>query len=222
MANIEKFNQLSGYAFENGIRVHMDSIRAYKDNSFATAYHLALLASEEIGKAMMLEEYYWQYHANGWSEEDPWTNKFLVSIFSAHKAKQGWFGRRADDFFSSHPRLMMEGAGEDAKQNSTYVGLTKKGKKVDLNGKMIIPRLYAQPGKAKKQITLNNDFLSVYTSGFLRGINSTDSYYIAENLDKDYLDLYLKEWVFMGRQATKILKNHEKYPFVENPLEDWE
>lgn len=231
MANVEKFNQLAGYAFENGIRFHLDSIYAYKNGSYATAYHLALLASEEIGKALMLEEYYFQHYFNGWSEEDPHIKKFLESIFSVHKAKQRWFGRMANDFLNDHTHLkpasklirsMMEGVAEDAKQNSTYVGLTKKGKRVDLNGKMIIPRFFAQPEKAKKQITLNNDFLSVYTSGFLRGVYGTDSYYIATNLEKDYLDLYLNEWDFKGRLATRILKDHEKVPLVKNPLSDWD
>ena len=231
MANIEKFNQLAGYAFENGIRFHLDSIHAYKNGSYATAYHLALLASEEVGKALMLEEYYFQHYFNGWNEGNPYIKKFLESIFSMHKAKQRWFGRLANDFLNDHAplkpaskliRSMMEGVAEDAKQNSTYVGLTKKSKRVDLNGKMIIPRLFAQPEKAKKQITLNNDFLSVYTSGFLRGVYGTDSYYIATNLEKDYLDLYLSEWDFKGRLAARILKDHEKVPFVENPLSDWD
>lgn len=229
-ANVEKFNKLAGYAFENGIRFHLDSINSYKNDSYATAYHLALIASEEIGKALMLEEYYFQHYFNGWNERDPYVKKFLESVFSVHRAKQRWFGEMANDFLNDHMhlkpvskliRLMIEGAVEDIKQNSTYVGLTKKGKKVDLNGKMIVPRLFAQPEKVKKQITLNNDFLSVYTSGFLRGIYSIDSYYIAKNLEKDCLELYLKKWRFKGCLAEKVLKDHEKVPFVENPLGDW-
>jgi len=231
VANVEKFNQLAGYAFENGIRFHLDSVQAYKNDSYATAYHLALIASEEIGKALMLEEYYFQHFFNGWDEKDPHIKKFLESIFSAHRTKQKWFGRMANDFLSDHPPLkpasvlvqsMMEGVMEEVKQNTTYVGLTKKGKKVDLNGKMVVPRLFAQPEKARKQITLNNDFMAVYTSGFLRGMYGTDSYYIAINLEKGYLDTYLSEWEFKGRLAAKILKEHEGTPYKKRPLEDWD
>lgn len=128
----------------------------------------------------MLEEYYFQHYFNGWNEGDPHIKKFLESIFSVHKAKQRWFGRMANDFLNDHAHLkpasmlirsMMEGVAEDAKQNSTYVGLTKKGKRVDLNGKMIIPRLFAQPEKAKKtDYTKQRLLVSVYKWFLKRGV----------------------------------------------------
>lgn len=231
MANIEKFDTLAGYAFENALRYHSDSINCYENHSFATAYQLSLLASEEFGKAIMLNEYVWQYRMNGWREKDPMTKKWLESIFTAHTVKHSWFARSANDFLNDHPglikaspiiRSLFDGTAEEEKQRSTYVGLTKKGKKVDLNGKMSVPRFFAQPVKSEKQITLNNDFLVVYTSGFLRGIYGVDSYAMAQEMTRDYLEQFLEAWTRRGRVAKKLLTEHEAIPFVKNPLMDWE
>lgn len=231
MATLEKFDRLSGYAFENALRYHLDSISCYERQSFATAYQLSIIASEELGKAIMLQEYVWQHEANGWNEGDPQTKKWLESIFTAHTVKHGWFARFANDFLNNHPglkktspiiRSLFDGIAEENKQKSTYVGLTKKGKKVDLKGKIIVPRLFAKPIKSENQITLNNDFLVVYISGFLRGIYSTDSYSMAQELTLDCLVLLLNSWKSRGRVASKLLKDHETIAFSKNPLADWE
>lgn len=231
MAAIEKFDRLAGYAFENALRFHIDSIEAYENNSFATAYQLSIIASEELGKAIMLQEYVWQHFANGWRDTEPMTKKWLESIFTAHTIKQGWFARFANDFLNDHPylkkaspiiRSLFDGITEEEKQKSTYVGLTKNGRKVNLNGKIIVPRLFAQPVRSERQITLNNDFLVVYISGFLRGTYSTDSYAMAQEMTKEYLELLLESWTKRGPVAKKLLKEHEANPFLDNPLSDWE
>ena len=231
MASTEKFDRLSGYAFENALRLHVDSIRAYENESYATAYQLSIIASEELGKAIMLQEYVWQYTANEWRDKDPITTQWLKSIFTAHAVKHQWFAGSANDFLNERPffkkaspiiNAMLSGVAEEEKQKSTYVGLTKTGKKVNLNGKIIIPRLFAQPIKSETQITLNNDYLVVYISGFIRGIYSTDSYAMAQEMTKDNLDLLLGIWDKRGRAAKKLLKEHEKHSVLKNPLADWE
>lgn len=103
----------------------------------------------------------------------------------------------------------------------TFVGLTKKGKKVDINGKMVIPRLFAQPEKSRKQITLNSDFLRVYINGFLRGAYSTDSYGMASQMDKDTFDILKDNWDYQGSLATKVLKQLGVNKYLKDPLYEW-
>lgn len=231
MASIEKFDRLSGYAFDNALRLHIDSIRAYENESYATAYQLSIIASEELGKAIMLQEYVWQHMANGWRDKDLMTMQWLKSIFTVHTVKHRWFAGSANDFLNERPffkktspiiNSMLSGVAEEEKQKSTYVGLTKTGKKVNLNGKIIVPRLFAQPNKAETQITLNNDYLVVYISGFIRGMYNTDSYAMAQEMTQEYLDLLLEIWDKRGRVAQKLLKEHEKHSVLKNPLADWE
>lgn len=231
MASVSKFEELAGYALENGIRLHLDSIEAYRRESYATAYQLSIIASEEIGKSFMLEDYVFNSWANGWSDNDQHTRKYLTDIFSAHATKQRVFAYHVNGFLRRHPLMrnasslikpLFLGKGEEDKQNSTFVGLTKKGKKVDINGKMIIPRLFAQPDKSKKQITLTSDFLKVYIDGFLRGIYSTDSYSMACQMDKDTFDILKNNWEYQGSIAVKILKSQQDNKYLENPLYNWD
>jgi AbiV family abortive infection protein len=231
MASLSKFEELAGMAFENALRLHVDSIRAFEEESFATAYQLSITASEEIGKALLLEEYVWQVSIHQWNEKDEFAQKYLQSIFSSHKAKQRKFAYFANDFLrrnsfknaSSLINPLTKGIGETEKQNSTFVGLTRlKNGKVNLNGKIVTPRLFAQPDKAEKQITLNSDFLVVYISGFIRGIYGTDSYSIAQHMSQDNLDILEALWLKHGLLAKHILALHQKHSVLKNPLADWE
>lgn len=228
MASTAKFEELAGLAFENAIRLHIDATEAYKRESFATAYQLAITASEEIGKSLLLEEYVFQTMLNGWNATTK--KEFLSGIFNNHRSKQKVFAAHANMFLRRHKLRnastiitpLMRGIGEQDKQDSTYVGLTRDQRgKVNLNGKIILPRLFAQPLKAKRQITLNNDFLLVYIDGFLRGIYSTDSYSIACLMEEDTLEILNDSWTDRSRLAAQILKEHERHQKVEDPLADW-
>ncbi len=229
MASLSKFEELAGHAFENGLRLHQDSIDAYNRHSFATAYQLAITASEELGKAFLIEEYIWNVWVNNWDEVS--MRKFLLDIFRIHQAKQMFFARHANEFLARHGlrsaspliKSFYDGKGESDKQNSTFVGLTRtKTGKIDLNGRIVLPRVFAQPHKAEKQITLNNDFLLVYIDGFLRGIYSVDLYSIAINMSDDYYSLLNETWDKRSNLAKRILTSHTKVNRVKNPLSDWE
>lgn len=230
MSSINKYFKLAGDAFENALRLHFDSIYIYKHGSYPTAYQLALLASEELGKALLLNEYCWQYYANGWRENDGYTGPYLKSIFSDHLHKQKYFAYMANDFINKNPYFnkksalifsLESGLGEKAKQRSTFVGLLKDGRKVNLDAKTTTPLKFATLEKAKKQITLNNDFLTVYTDGFLRGTYSVDVYGIAVLMNINLIQRLGSEWEIGGRDAKGILAKLRKNPYVENPLEDW-
>lgn len=228
MASTSKFEVLAGLAFENGLRLHVDSTRAYNENSFATAYQLSITASEEIGKAVLLEDYVYNTWANGWNDID--MRNFLLNIFSNHRTKQRVFARHANEFLQRHSlrnasaliNPLLKGVGERDKQDSTYVGLTRtKAGKVDLNGKIVLPRIFAKPSKSKNQITLNSDFLIVYISGFLRGLYGTDCFSIAYQMDQDNLEILEGSWAIRGRLASQILKEHAKHRKLKDPLSDW-
>lgn len=228
MASVAKFEEMAGWAFENGIRLHSDATAAYDRQSYATAYQLSLIASEEIGKAILLEDYVWNSWVNGWDDKN--SKDYLLNIFSSHRTKQRVFARHANEFLQRHSARnasalitpLVKGLGERDKQDSTYVGLTRtKSGKLDINGRIILPRLFAQPAKAKSQITLNSDFLIVYISGFLRGIYGTDCYSMAVIMDKDTLEILEDIWKVRGALAKQILKEHKKHKFVKDPLADW-
>ena len=222
---------MAGDALDNALRLHFDSIILYEAGSHASAYQLSLLCSEELGKALLLQEYCWQYYANNWREDKELTESYLKNIFSNHLRKQKYFAYMANDFINKNPLLtkkssiiysLANGLGEAEKQRSTYVGLIKKGKKIDLKAKTTIPRTFAKPMKAMKQITLNNDFIAVYTSGFIRAVFGVDVYSMAVQMDKVLLERLTNSWKFTGKEAAKILKELNELEILANPLGDWE
>ena len=231
MSSIDKYYKLAGDAFQNVLRLHFDSIQMYELGSYPTAYQLSLLASEELGKALLLHEYCWQYYANGWRENDEYDRPYLVSIFSNHLHKQKYFAYMANDFLNNNPYLKKQsallyslgkGLGEDAKQRATFVGLLKSGRKVNLNARTTTPLVFATEAKARKQISLNNDFILVYSEGFLKGVFGVDVYQIAVQMDKELVEMLQTLWTDMGRDARRVLDQLADKPYVANPLEDWE
>ena len=76
--------------------------------------------------------------------------------------------------------------------------------------------------KAMKQITLNNDFIAVYTSGFIRAVFGVDVYSMAVQMDKVLLERLTNSWKFTGKEAAKILKELNELEILANPLGDWE
>lgn len=231
MASYDKYYKLAGQAFENALRLHFDAIRMYELGSYATSYQLALLASEELGKALMLNEYCWQYYANNWKDHKGLTEKYLTSIFTNHVDKQRYFAYMANDFINRNPyfgkkssilKALETGLGEDAKQNTTYVGLLKKGRRLDLKAKTTNPLKFGTESRAERQISLNSDFLRVYTDGFLKGVFSIDVYDIANSMDKELLESLEIAWPKLSRDAKAVLKRFKDVEYLSNPLENWE
>ncbi|WP_199913380.1 AbiV family abortive infection protein [Flagellimonas amoyensis] len=52
-----KFEKFSTEALKNSLRLHFDSILLYKNDSFASAFHLSVLALEEIAKSDWIDHY---------------------------------------------------------------------------------------------------------------------------------------------------------------------
>lgn len=224
MASWQKISEIAGYSFENGIRLHLDSINCYSRESYATAYQLSILAAEELGKAMLLEEYVFRV-----AVDNTWDNatkeRVLSSAFSDHKLKQRWFAGSANDFLKRHLSRnasavisnIFKGVSELEKQNSTYVGLTRhKNGKADMNGRIVLPWLFAQPSKARKHITLVNDYLLVYAEGFSRDVYATDTPDVGELLDQELVEILNEEWKFQGHNARSIIQQLKKHKVKTN------
>jgi bacillopeptidase F (M6 metalloprotease family) len=86
------------------------------------------------------------------------------------------------EYFEFSPKLLKaasNGSLERKKQTATYVGLPKKGKKVDVNARVSTPQAIRQ-GDARQMISLvAREVRDVY-----RLIERADSYFSIEELDE--------------------------------------
>ncbi|MFI5071593.1 MAG: AbiV family abortive infection protein [Terriglobales bacterium] len=85
-----KLNALQYTCFQNALRLHFDSVLLAKVRSFASAFAISVIASEELGKAFGIAEIIFQagFDNGRLHAED---SKFVRALLSDHKLKQGWF-----------------------------------------------------------------------------------------------------------------------------------
>lgn len=206
--SLNKVDKMAGLSFENGLRLHFDSILLFENKSYPSAYFLSVLAIEEIGKAFLIEDFLWHSLCDGRMEKE-WEEKFLERIYF-HTAKQSSFARTffpisTNRFFKS----LYEGELEILKQNSVYVGLARNKRKVNLKSRISNP-LRIDQTKAQTQITNVNDCLLEFTSGVIEQVYSVDSSYIENLLNKRLLLKLKGRWPLIGSKTKTRLKRLEK------------
>lgn len=222
MATISKFDELAGEAFLNAMRLHLDSMILYKNGSFPSAHQLAMQSSQEIGKALVLEHLV-SMSAVKHSETEAAITRSLIGLFTSQRLMRQQLAKvirqlAKDPDYKSLSVLLLavaEQTDELEKEKLTYVGLTNRDRKIDLDGKKVLPRLVARKDRVQRQITVNNDFLTVYIAGFLNDIYGVDSDALAWEMSEDSLRVLQIEWSQVGRKAQQILTGFERQKAAE-------
>jgi AbiV family abortive infection protein len=129
----------------------------FKMKSYPTAFQLSVLAQEEFGKILIIEDVVWNRRFNKMS--DKWTQRWF-GLTVNHKIKQVKMLRDSKFLESRAMKLMdniMKGGLEKEKQAATYAGL----KDNKIGGRLINPFKISRT-KAFTQINkLNQDALSI-------------------------------------------------------------
>jgi AbiV family abortive infection protein len=156
-----KLNALQYACFQNALCLHFDSVLLAKERSFASAFAISVIASEELGKAFAIAEITYQagfdkalLHNHG--------TKFVRSLLSDHKLKQGWFVSSFFDIFRAKGVIRRYKTIQSAKNDAIYAGL-RKG-----NHQIVRPFLISV-SKAKQQIRTVNNALIDSVEGTLNG-----------------------------------------------------
>jgi len=149
--SFRKINELQYECFKNALRLHFDSVLLAKARSFASAFAISVIASEELGKGFGIDEMSFQaglVGGLGRFEE----KKFLRALLSDHKLKQGWFASSMIGISGSKSVLKRYQTIQVAKNNAIYVGV-RKG-----NHQIVRPFLVSA-SKAKQQLRTVNGAL---------------------------------------------------------------
>ncbi|RPD91191.1 AbiV family abortive infection protein [Aureibaculum marinum] len=187
-----KFKKLATESIINALRLHFDSILLFKNDSFPTAFHISVLAMEEIAKSNWIEHYYDASVTNQGFPDTDFEQKWLKLLYN-HKRKQYSFLAR--EFFNYSPKFVefiKSGELEIKKQNSIYVGLKRTSKQIETKGRISLPTSSVKRKDAKQLISLNNTVLIEQCE---RNIRHGNYYGIEEkqNILNDQLLKYLKE-----------------------------
>jgi AbiV family abortive infection protein len=215
--NLRKASKMAGLAFKNAIRLHKDAILLYKNGSYPSANQLSILAQEEIGKAFILEEHVYQVTLYPESI-DIKTEDLLIKSLLSHKVKQGWFSRQAVDFLEDRrkklPKFWKEvttGKLEELKQNSTYVGLSKQGGKINIKGRLIEPWSRVKQEEVKGYITRVNDYIKILIVGCRRGVYSVDTYEVDALLTLELWHELSTLWEYTSPKTEVLIEEIRKF-----------
>lgn len=134
-----RYERLGVEALRNSLRLFKDAQTLYDVGSWPTAYQLTVLAIEEYAKALWVNHVYWSSITNNGFPDEALEQEILKRLYS-HQPKQEWYLR--DHYFSYSPTLVQKvetGLLDRRKQDATYVGLPKRGKRVDVNARLSVP-----------------------------------------------------------------------------------
>jgi len=220
--NLTKIDRMSGLAFENCIRLHLDSITLYNSKSFPSAYFLSILALEEFGKVVMLEDFLWHSRIDGRfnSIEDKELEKkigpnfesaYLGNIYN-HIFKQYRVIDWADCRFKPKnviTKQILNKRLQDLKNDSIYVGFKKTNNKFDIYGRLTNP-LKVGEEKAKKQITYISDCLLWLILGAIKETHILETNCFEKIINQKLYNKLNKKWLPRSAKTKKLLEKLEE------------
>jgi AbiV family abortive infection protein len=155
-----KLAELEFQCYQNGLRLHFDSVLLFKKHSFPSAFALSVIACEELGKGFAIAEMTFQARINRGFHggEQQYLNELLLN----HKIKQGWFVSHTARGMSALRRLWKKQLTmQKEKNNALYVGLR--------NNHQIVRPFLLSKSKALNQVRLVNDELIHMIEGTRNG-----------------------------------------------------
>ncbi len=211
--NLRKMDRMGVLSFQNALRLHQDSILLFRKKRFPSAYTLSVLALEEVGKYFMLEDFVWHSRIDGRLE--PNQEEEVIRLIYNHRRKQNMFALHIDlpPFAKRAIKDIYDGRIEKMKQDSIYVGLPRRGRKLDLKGKITNPSRVSQR-QAKHQITLVNDFIICLAAGVLKGFYIVDIWDLEDVLTHDLIKRLRRLWPQITASAKKDFDNFMKHPDI--------
>ena len=210
-----KVRRIATASFRNAARLHDDAVLLYNEDRIPSSLHTSILSIEEIGKYFMYEDVLWHNRIEEhWPLQD--IQEFLRGTYS-HIAKQGWFARQAASPFITNSllRLLREERLEQVKQKATYVGLPRKGRNVNFNGRLSTP-FRTSKKRTEGLITIVNDFIVELAVGIRKGAMSLDIPEIDDWLAQDATEAhFVNLWPRMQRSTQKTITNLHKNEDIE-------
>ena len=208
--NMYKIEKMGVIVFENALRLHEDSILLFTNNRFPSAYALSVLSLEEIGKYFLLEDFVWHSRGDRYTLDE---EEAFIKLIYHHRIKQNMFAYQNISGFAKKTIKHLEtGYVEQFKQEAIYVGLPRKGGKIDIKGRISIPNNRISKQKSEKHITLLNDFILCLSAGVLKGFYIVDIAALEDVLTQNLIARLNKIWPKMSISAKKMFDKIMQHP----------
>lgn len=175
-----KFKKFAEESLRNALRLHYDSMLLFSYASYPSAFHLSVLALEELSKADWIDNYYYTSMTNEEFPDLDFEQNWLKLLYSHPKKQMNFVARDWFRYTAKFREFIKEKKLEYKKQQSIYVGLKRSHDQIDTQSRISIPNKKIKMQDAKQLISLMNDeFLERYNL-----ISATDSYWGIEALNE--------------------------------------
>lgn len=156
-----KLNRIATESLRNSLRLHFDAILLFNNESFPSAYQLAVLALEEFSKAKWVDHYIDSSETNNGYPDVEFEQEWLKLLYLHPNKQWNFVARELYDVSPKFAKLIKERKLEEKKQNSIYVGLPRKKGKIDINGRVSIPLRINRKDSAQIISLLNAEFIYI-------------------------------------------------------------
>lgn len=214
MISLRKVENIAYLAFQNALRLHSDAIALYKDRRYPSAFFLSVLSQEEIGKMHLANDFV--FYNRGLDRDEALEEEWLGLLYKhPHKQHSFWRNSPLGPLASKRGRDMMQevfdGALEGKKQSAVYVGLGRKGKKLDLKGRIKNPFQVTKKA-AYSQITNINDYLLFIGLGARTGHWTQDIEDIERQIkSKSFITSISEGWPARSPSTLKRIRELKKH-----------
>ena len=156
-----KLERIAVESLRNSLRLHFDSILLYKNESYPSCFHLSVLCMEEFSKAKWVNDYVWISETNEGYPSEKDEQEWLKLLY-LHPSKQiNFIGRDLFDYSPKFSKFIFDRKLELKKQNSIYVGLSRKKGKVDISSRVSTPQCIKQKDAKQLVSLVNSEYLEI-------------------------------------------------------------
>lgn len=186
------------------MRLLRDAMTLFRLESYPTAFQLAVLSMEEFAKAKWVDHAYYSSITNTGFAPEEYEQTWLRALYSHTEKQSAFIGR---EYYQYSPKLLkaIDSGNLDAeKQAATYVGLPRRGKRVNVEARISSPLSFSL-ADAKRMISLvAREFRDICLL-----IQKTESYFGIPELD-EILQTHEVSFIFKWphRSGLKSKKYH--------------
>lgn len=173
-----KFKRLAKESLRNSLRLHMDSMLLHINGSYPSAFQLAVLTLEELSKAKWVSQYYYSSITNEGFPDAEFEQVWLSLLYSHMQKQYAFVARDIFDYSPKFVHFIQTKALDLKKQQATYVGLGRVGKKIDVTGRISTPDRIKEKDSKQLITLLNDEYLEIYGK-----VCSDDGYFGIEEVD---------------------------------------
>jgi len=156
-----KLDKIASESLRNSLRLHFDATLLFHNESYPSAFQLAIFALEEFSKAKWIDHYIWSSETNEGYPDMEFEQEWLKLLYLHPNKQWNFIARETIDYSPKFVSFIQNRGLEEKKQNAIYVGLARSKGKVDISSRVSTPWRIKKQDAAQIISLLNSEYLDI-------------------------------------------------------------